>query len=238
MKLKKIASLALAGVMAVSMLAGCSNGSNGGNANNDDGGNGGTVVPATSAVVNAVNNGQSAANDVKVEFTANSELDATLAKAVEVYGDDADDTYYNEVKAAITRLTGLKSKRADEGENSYTTPNWVGDANGFLTDEVDRAQAVQYNKDAKGNVYTWFDLMRVSALNEDAALNYIAWVLNQEIAGFAAHSDVNGDKAGDKYYGYSYDGNISMVSVEKLDGTTEYYVAFVINQTVSEQTLA
>ena len=38
MKLKKIASLMLAGVMAVSMLAGCSNGNNGGNNGGDNGG--------------------------------------------------------------------------------------------------------------------------------------------------------------------------------------------------------
>ena len=147
-------------------------------------------------------------------------------------------TGYDEVKAAITRITGLKSKRADEGEKAYTTANWVADSSGFLTSNVQHAQAVQYDKDAKGNVYTWFEVVQISALNEDAALNYIAWLMDQDIGGMAAHSNVDGNKAGDKYYGYGYDGNISMVSVEKLDGTTKYYVAFVINQTVSEQTLA
>lgn len=235
MKLKKITSLALAGIMAVSMLAGCSNGGNNGGNSGD---NGTVITPATSSVVEAVNKGQSAANDVKIDFTVNSELDATLAKAVAVYGNDADDTGYDEVKAAITRMTGLESKRADEGEKAYITANWVADHSGFLTSYVQRAQAVQHDKDAKGNVYTWFEVIRISALNEDAALNYIAWIMDQDIGGMAAHSNVDGNKAGDKYYGYGYDGNISMVSVEKLDGTTEYYVAFVINQTVSEQTLA
>ena len=235
MKLKKITSLALAGIMAVSMLAGCSNGGNNGGNSGD---NGTVITPATSSVVEAVNKGQSAANDVKIDFTVNSELDATLAKAVAVYGNDADDTGYDEVKAAITRITGLESKRADEGEKAYTTANWVADRSGFLTSYVQHAQAVQYDKDAKGNVYTWFEVIRISALNEDAALNYIAWIMDQDIGVMAAHSNVDGNKAGDKYYGYGYDGNISMVSVEKLDGTTEYYVAFVINQTVSEQTLA
>ena len=50
MKLKKIASLALAGIMAVSMLAGCSNGSNSGNNENNDG----NVTPVTSKIVDAV----------------------------------------------------------------------------------------------------------------------------------------------------------------------------------------
>ena len=38
MKLKKIASLALAGIMAVSMLAGCKDGGNGNNGGQDNGG--------------------------------------------------------------------------------------------------------------------------------------------------------------------------------------------------------
>ena len=69
MKLKKIASLAMAGVMAVSMLAGCSG-------TNVDDDNDVVVTPSASSIVTAVNNGQSAANAVKVEFTSDSELDA------------------------------------------------------------------------------------------------------------------------------------------------------------------
>ena len=44
-------------------------------------------------------------------------------------------------------------------------------------------------------------------------------------------------KSGQKYYSYDYDGSISMVSVTNLDGTTSYYVAYVVNQTVTEKTL-
>ena len=52
MKLKKIASLALAGVMAVSMLAGCSTASNGGNNGGEGEGEGeGTVVSGYSSVL-------------------------------------------------------------------------------------------------------------------------------------------------------------------------------------------
>ena len=54
MKLKKIASLAMAGVMAVSMLAGCSG-------TNVDDDNDVVVTPSASSIVTAVNNGQSAA---------------------------------------------------------------------------------------------------------------------------------------------------------------------------------
>ena len=51
MKLKKIASLALAGVMAVSMLAGCE----GGKGNNNNNPDNGQPVITTTPVVDAVN---------------------------------------------------------------------------------------------------------------------------------------------------------------------------------------
>ena len=53
MKLKKIASLALAGVMAVSMLAGCSTGSNGGNNGNGGEGEGEGTATGYSAMLGA-----------------------------------------------------------------------------------------------------------------------------------------------------------------------------------------
>ena len=226
MKLKKIASLMLAGVMAVSMLTAC--GSSDGTGNGNNGNENPDPTPATTSVVDAVNKGQSAANAVKIDFTVNSKLDNTLAKAVSVYGNDATN---DEVADAIARMTGLESVSAD-----YITNGWV-DEYGFLTETVDRAEALRWNKDAKGKVYTLFVVSQFPAWTEEAALNRVAKVADDMIAGLDAHSDVDGLKAGDKYYTYGYDGNISMVSVKNLDGTTDYYVAYVVNQTVTESTL-
>ena len=227
MKLKKIASLMLAGVMAVSMLTACGSNGNAGNGNN--GNENPDPTPATTSVVDAVNKGQSAANAVKIDFTVNSKLDNTLAKAVSVYGNDADD---GEVMDAIARMTGLESVSAD-----YISAGWVDDDTGFLTDEVIRTQAINEGKDAKGKVYTLFVVDQFSAWTEEAALNMVAEVADGMIAELDAHSNVDTLKAGDKYYTYGYDGNISMVSVKNLDGTTDYYVAYVVNQTVTESTL-
>ena len=244
MKLKKIASLMLAGVMAVSMLTAC--GSNGNTGNGNNGNENPDPTPATTSVVDAVNKGQSAANAVKIDFTVNSELDNALAKAVSVYGNDADENFtignnnrpviIPELADAINRMTGLESVSAGTGASGYTSPNWV-DNNGFLTETVDRDQAVQYNKDAKGKVYTLFDVRQFPAWTEEAALNMVAEAADEMIAELDAHSNVDTLKAGDKYYTYGYDGNISMVSVKNLDGTTDYYVAYVVNQTVTESTL-
>ena len=226
MKLKKIASLMLAGVMAVSMLTAC--GSNDGAGNGNNGNENPDPTPATTSVVDAVNKGQSAANAVKIDFTVNSKLDNTLAKAVSVYGNDAADY---EVADAIAKMTGLESVSAD-----YITNGWV-DEYGFLTETVDRAEALRWNKDAKGKVYTLFVVSQFPAWTEEAALNRVAEVADEMIAKLDAHSNVDTLKAGDKYYTYGYDGNISMVSVKNLDGTTDYYVAYVVNQTVTESTL-
>ena len=241
MKLKKIASLMLAGVMAVSMLTAC--GSNGNTGNGNNGNENPDPTPATTSVVDAVNKGQSAANAVKIDFTVNSELDNALAKAVSVYGNDADEDITGiigttvfverEVADAITRMTGLESVSADP---DYITNGWV-DEYGFLTETVDRAMALRWNKDAKGKVYTLFVVDQFSAWTEEAALNMVAEAADERIAELDAHSNVDTLKAGDKYYTYGYDGNISMVSVKNLDGTTDYYVAYVVNQTVTESTL-
>ena len=88
MKLKKIASLALAGVMAVSMLAGCSNTSNNGN----NGNNGGDPIdPGTAGVSVAVKDrvaANIAPNEIPeyVSFKDSTALDSNLEYAVEFAG--------------------------------------------------------------------------------------------------------------------------------------------------------
>ena len=72
MKLKKIASLMLAGVMAVSMLAGCS-----GKGNGNDGEPENPVVPTTGVVAYA-NDSLSADDKEEFSYTASTELDAIL----------------------------------------------------------------------------------------------------------------------------------------------------------------
>ncbi|OUN73853.1 hypothetical protein B5G12_06485 [Faecalibacterium sp. An58] len=239
MKLKKIASLALAGIMAVSMLAGCSNGSNGGNGDDP------IVTPNTTPIVEAVNKGQSASNLVKINFTANSSLDSALQKAVSVYGNDATD---DEVANAITRITGLKMVTPDAA--------WYRGGNGTLVTNGFLNNMVKYNQhhatgedigDEDGKTYTQYGVKIFPALTNEAALNIVANAVNEEIAKLAATSNDN-DNDGklnsgvtvggqDKYYSYGYDGSISMVSVEGLNGQTYYYVAYVVNQTVTETTL-
>lgn len=250
MKLKKIASLALAGVMAASMLAGC----NGGTSNNGTPDNGGDVVVTTSPVVKAVNDGQTSGNVVKINFTDDSKLNSALQKAVEVYGTDATTS---QITTAITNNTGLESvsaKNDDLWVNMSKAEN-VGKINdyGFLNNEV-LYSSIKDGEDGKagslnGKVYTYMYVDAFFALSEEAALNYVAQTADDMIADLAAVSnDGTNDGVLDdsgtyavsvdgKYYDYDYTGSISMVSVTTIAGTTTYYVAYVVNQTVTEKTL-
>ena len=78
MKLKKIASLMLAGVMAVSMLTACDTTSNDGD---DNQGDDNIVIPVDDSLATAVNNELSAAVKNTLPITADSNLEAAL-KAV------------------------------------------------------------------------------------------------------------------------------------------------------------
>ena len=80
MKLKKIASLMLAGVMAVSMLTACDSGNNGGNGNN--GNNGGEPTPSasyTSTVLAETNKSTQA----KLSASSNTKLDKAVGVVAE-----------------------------------------------------------------------------------------------------------------------------------------------------------
>ena len=78
MKLKKIASLALAGIMAVSMLAGCGEGINNSNSGSS------SSEPTTTNVVTAIENGIKAHNgDLEINVTTSQNMDAAIE---EVFG--------------------------------------------------------------------------------------------------------------------------------------------------------
>ena len=103
--------------------------------------------------------------------------------------------------------------------------------------------AVDTKRDADGDTYTVMGVVSITALSEDYVLNSVAKAVDDAVATLSVSSNDKGedgevDVAVDKkYYGYDYDGSISMVSVETLAGTTTYYVAYVVNQTVTTKTL-
>ena len=248
MKLKKIASLALVGAMAVSMLAGCAGGK--GNDNGANGGNDDVTVTPTS-VVKAVNDGQSPLNIVKVNFTTDSKLETALQRAVSTLGVRATE---EQIKAAVANITGLKTEGPGDEWSTYSdTVLADGDFNGFLGGGVIYATDHSTGEDIgdeDGKTYTLYNVVKLSSVTtETFALNIVAQAADAAIAQLAKTSnDGNLDGKVDddgtleveidgKYYSYSYEGNISMVSVANPEGTTDYYVAYVLSQTIAEKTL-
>ena len=221
MKLKKIASLALAGVMAVSMLTACDTASNGNTDGNDDV----IVTPVPTSIVTAVNDGQSATNDVKINFTSDATLDAALANAVKSRGDIGTQT---EIEKVISGLTGVKVGIDEvKGETGWTYHDGIfGIGTWTLDTSVD------------GKSITELAVMRLDGvLSEDAALKNAAKRIDNVVAELTAttYGRVSAD---DKYTDYAYTGTVSMVSAETVAGTTNDFVAYTITQTTSVKTLA
>ena len=209
MKLKKFAAMMLAGVMAVSMLAGCSGkGTNGGN----NGGN--TVVePSSSSIVTAFNNGQDEDNDVKVNFTTDSALESVLAKAVDAATEYAPDFM---IRLRISSLNG----------KAYDTAFWTKDDYKSADDLKDGATRTVLSVERYDSNDFW---------TEADALNKAGRDVDELIADLYAGKREGA--VGDKYYTFGYTGNVAMVSVERNSGSTAYYVAYTITQTAKQETV-
>ena len=230
MKLKKIASLALAGVMAVSMLAGCKGGST------VVGGKDDATVPS---IVSAVNNGQSVGNDVKVTFTTDAALENAAKKAVELYQDGA---------STATNNANLRTAIAQYGPDLLGAENNFTD---FYSNESISGVTFANAEDAYDGEKNTF--MNVSYVGQSPASD--AYIMNAAAAivdGYVSQLDdttkvtkedaekdptLAPTEAGDDYFDYSYTGNVCLFSVERSSGVTSYYLATVIEQTVTEKTL-
>ena len=215
MKLKKIASLALAGIMAVSMLAGC-------NGNPTDPETPTDPTTPTTGVVAAVNNGQSAANKVKVTFTASSDLTDMVEAAVRQNGIAMND---NSLRSVIVSMTG----ETYENTATYTFANSKRVNNTGLNNTEHVALFAVAPVNTTSNV---------KPLTESAALKMVADIVDAEVAKLVETQNMSGVGLNDKYYTYSYTGEISdLVSATGTDGTTSYFVAYTITQTITEKTL-
>ena len=208
MKLKKFAAMMLAGVMAVSMLAGCSGKStNGGN-----GDDGVVVEPSSSSIVTAFNNGQDKDNKVKINFTSDSKLDTVLEQAVKACG----------ATAALPSMMGEAAVKALIPElNGVSYSNLCTNfAQATDKESLTMLGVKGYTSDAY-----W---------TESDALNAAAREINDYIATLLLD---NRDKTavGQKYTTFSYTGHVSMVTYEDPTGATAYYVAYTITQTAAQQ---
>lgn len=208
MKLKKIASLALAGIMAVSMLAGCSNGnSNSGNTEEP-------VAPSTgvSAKVQSL-----LKNDDLITLSDNATYSSYLDSAIKKADVDAAamGTMNSTGNVDNDILEVLKSKFADnvvkyDATNSFKAASGVTVS---LKDDVVLAYALAFD----------------GKMSEEVVLNALATKMNDYVVDTKLVSDKTD---GDHFVTIDYTGSVSLQKVSK-DGVSTWIALFVVNSDVT-----
>lgn len=214
MKLNKVLALALSGIMAVSMLAGCST-----NGNKDDNTDQGTVVTTNAADV--LNKMQST-----VKFSSDATLDNYMKAA-----ESAKPTSVKNLATARATVSAVDADNVDitkaiiekmtskDAATVSTNNNFNGFQSATLTDTEDTTVTVFYAVDA----------------DKVISIEHLMTSLYSQL-GISSFKTL-GQKSSDKYP-MSYTGN---VSVKQLTGTTEdgtysaYLVAVSITRTLGDK---
>ena len=217
MKLKKIASLALAGVMAVSMLAGCSTTSAEPTPDPDD-----SVVTPASGYSATFAGALTGAAAKKITMEDNADLTAKLNDAM---GNLSSST----VSKFFTAFTG--SEVLDLGEGPFDNLNDVARLTGDMGSvNVHKAfvELVPLDKELTDEGY-WKDetvtmLFAVDGLvDENKAVEQVAADLNDEIGKLYRDNDSTSDINYGKDHttlGYKYTGSVSVASKTWVDNAT------------------
>ena len=222
MKLKKIASLMLAGIMAVSMLTACNTTSNG-DSNDDDV----IVTPPTDTSFAAAVNGE-LSGPQKAVITFGS--DSTLAS---VLNDVA-----NELKTSYVDSTTVNIINGDyDDSKDFRHLLGLGAAKSFTARDGSFAPNVDVNNDGRWTYFnrsvttseTLADLIVVPGnLTEEGVAEKVASFVGNLIDNRMPND--NGATTGDKYV-YDYTGDIAVVKVTSLSGD---YSAYVVGLTVTQ----
>ena len=158
MKLNKVLALALSGVMAVSMLAGCSNNSGNGGQEGE-----GEQTPATIQVAADLNKAISEDTQKKVTFTDDGALQEDLATAVTLNGIVTLPTAMK-VQETLQDVTGIDDEYGKMDTNtvnkSYKAVQvWMAPKNANLKSAVNAFA---------GTVDTWFSKLETMNMTENA----------------------------------------------------------------------
>ena len=207
MKLKKIASLALAGVMAVSMLTACNGSTTNDNTNGDDNTN--TTPAATySSTFGDALEGVAGVNG-KIVMSDNADLTADLNKAIEklsaatilsYYTDLGNSNYDKTVNnfAGGAEFIDLREIANDMGAKAVKTA--LGDAEGMLGD----FKSDKYYEDKTVTMLFAVD----STVSASAAVAEVASDLQDEIAALKIENTDNKNNT----LHFNYDGSVSVAT--------------------------
>lgn len=214
MKLNKVLALALSGVMAVSMLAGCSNNSGNGGQNGE--GEGETTVTGFAATV------ASKLDDNKDNVTVTSDdvIDAALKAAMV----KPDDNFITD-KRASSSLTAL-----DQNAPVYVS---LEDA---LTD-ITFSTIASFGHASSDSAKEDANVAVVYYIGGDINSHRVAQLVADKIDGITLpeRSDVDNDGT---YYTYDYTVDVSCATATTKDGTASLnYIVVVLNQDVTKASI-
>ena len=228
MKLKKIASLALAGIMAVSMLTACGEGTSNNGDDNDDT----VVVPVDDSLATAVNSELSAKVKNTLPITADANLEAALkAVADKIATADLKNNKFIVSSDAkdVRHLMGL-----DDDASLTATPS-----KGYLQplDSANQYETWKYFT-AVDSTKTTVDLIVYDGdLTEEGLAHKVAKNLEALINNKRMPNDgtVNYGASGNKTFDYNYTANIVSVKIDDMRGDNSHYlVALKVVQTPTE----
>ena len=204
MKLNKILALALSGVMAVSMLAGCSgNSGNGGQEGEEQ-------VPGTTNAATVLNDTWDKDAKVVVNFTYSNSVETALKKIVEVNEYTKSSDWDSDAQKDLARVLDV------------TDVEW-SDFNGYAVGgNVTKAPA-DTKEDVKVSVYRVTGVTATKAM-ENAAKAFV------DAVGDNFDDELTKGKI---KYTFTYDGEAAMVSVED-DGVMVHYIAYVMTSNTAE----
>ena len=239
MKLKKIASLALAGVMAVSMLAGCSDTP----ANPD---NGDQNVEVTTSGISATVKARIEANDVDipeyVTFKDSADLDADLKYAVQFAGVPevlAGNIFYNSRLQAVTN-NNLVTELDEAVDTNYTSIVTIGSNDVLRAVEQQAGQSVTLDDAVAVQAY-----VVSNEIGDDARNEMIAWAIQDVVSEYQYTVSDNGNW-NPEYVGgnfnYTYEVSVSVCDVTRSStiiagtGAEDPDVTFVAVQVVRSAT--
>ena len=212
MKLKKIASLMLAGIMAVSMLAGCKNGTT------PDDDSSSSQVPVVSGVVGYANDALSVAQKEVFTFKASADLDKILNDVA----NDTDNLDSSNIETiydgySITDWKGNSEKKVKKGIEGKLT-------DAYITDDFTNAPTSNVKSQKAVKVYT----VSGALAEKDAIVRVINdYKTRITSAGFPL-------TVGNKY-SCDYEAEISAVKVESPENSakTAWVVAMVFTQNLT-----
>ena len=223
MKLKKIASLMLAGVMAVSMLSACGEGSGNGNGNEDE-----------NKPVETVSNAVTYANDMLdsdmkeyVNFISSTALDGWAAKYTTDTGKFSADDISNVYANTSSDGWGGQQKKM---ENQLTSD--LRDANILVADDTTIGK-MPADKVSQSKPMV---MVLSGMLDEKSAVEAAVTTLGNWAIGNTPVKCPETVKDGDTVYNCDYTVEINAVKVtnDSLNGESAWVISMVINQKVTK----